>query len=131
MGGGSLPTEIGAWTSIQRVNFGINQLTGPLPSTIGAWKGVQWFNVGSNKFAGQLPNTIGAWTGIQNFYLDRNNLSGSVPNIGNFCPLKKTPVAAAEWKADCKAAVTGGEPEVKCDCCNICCDVNGENCSKL
>jgi hypothetical protein len=111
------------------LNIGVNQFGGTLPSGIGKWSSIQFFNVGTNSFVGTLPTTLGTWTGIQNFYMDKNGFTGSVPQIGkNFCP-RNSPLGAAELVADCKDS-GGAKAEISCACCSTCCDSNGENCAK-
>ena len=63
-----------------------------------------------SQFEGRIPTELGKLKKLQSMDLHDNNLTGSVPR--EICNLK-----LKELVVDC----LGPNPEVKCDCCTICC----------
>jgi Leucine rich repeat N-terminal domain len=136
---GTIPADVGLWTSLISFDVGGNQLMGSLPSSIGKWTSLTLFIVSSNSLKGSLPSSIGLWTSISLFSVSNNQLTGNVPNevsgwksifgayfynnlfggtmpginVGNFCPRKNT--NTGYLFADCKAPA-----KIVCDCCSRC-----------
>jgi hypothetical protein len=57
-----------------------NSFTGTLPSEIGLWTSLTFFAVMTNSLTGTIPETIANWTLIKYAYFNDNNFSGSMPD---------------------------------------------------
>jgi Leucine-rich repeat (LRR) protein len=107
---GSLPSSIGLWTGLTYFSAFNCQLVGSLPSSIGLWTSLTTFDVGVNKLTGTVPKEIANWASIGSAYFDNNMFNGVMPAIGNkFCPKNGTGTALS---ADCG--------ELQCGCCSLC-----------
>lgn len=102
---GSLPSEIGNWVDVGRVSVHTNSFGGSLPTEIGMWSpGPYYFSVRTNSFSGTIPESAGEnWTIIENAHFFDNEFSGSMP----LCNV------TGQLTADCE--------EVDCPCCTHCC----------
>jgi hypothetical protein len=108
---GTIPDDVGLWTSLTYFNVLVNRLVGSLPFSIALWTGLKFFGVVSNMLTGTVPKDIANWRSIKYAYFDNNMFNGVMPAIGNkFCPKNGTGLALA---ADCN--------EIQCGCCNVCC----------
>jgi hypothetical protein len=143
---GSIPADVGLWTSLMVLELQNNELTRSLPSSIGAWTGMMSFDVSNNRLNGTLPTTIGTWSRLRKYAVNKNGfvnlaripnqwtalqeayLQGSQfqtidPGV-SFCPAT---LNTGTMSADCTAQAPS-PPEVFCPCCNICCDGKGLGC---
>jgi hypothetical protein len=114
---GTIPPDVGLWTSLTSFSVHSNQLVGSLPSTIGAWTGLTYFMAINNQLTGNVPKEVTNWLSIKNAYFTGNNLQGTMPTMGtNFCPrnLPRTTSGRTlqNLGADCS--------KVACSCCNQC-----------
>jgi hypothetical protein len=108
---GSLPSSIGLWTSLLQFDVSLNFLSGSLPSTIGLWTRIFEFFVLSNQLTGSVPVDVSNWTSTKRAYIFDNMFNGTMPAFGNgFCPKRGNGEALF---ADCKS-------EIFCECCNQC-----------
>jgi Leucine-rich repeat (LRR) protein len=108
---GSLPSSIGFWTSLTQFDVSHNSLTGSLPSSIGLWTDLLEFFISNNKFTGTVPADVSSWQSMQRAYFFDNMFNGTMPAFGNgFCPNNGK---GDDLFADCKS-------EIFCECCNIC-----------
>jgi Leucine-rich repeat (LRR) protein len=76
---GSIPPDIGLWSSLKLFNVESNQLNGHLPAALGRWSGLTHFEVMLNQLVGSLPSSIGHWTLLEFFDVSDNKLTGSLP----------------------------------------------------
>jgi PT repeat len=105
---GTIPDDVGLWTSLNFFGAGRNSLTGSLPSSIGLWTGVTFFEVHLNQLVGTVPKEVANWRSIKAAYFESNMFNGTMPAFGNnLCPKKGTP--GFLW-ADCS--------EIQCGCCS-------------
>ena len=85
-----------------------------------------------NNFFGRLPENFGQlFPSLTDLTLAGNDLTGSIPE--SVCKLRSSQHGLSELVADCatpSSNISAG-PEIYCpdDCCTVCCDKSGENCS--
>jgi hypothetical protein len=107
---GTIPDDVGLWTSLTYFDVTSNQLIGSLPSSIGKWTGLTFFAVTANQLTGTVPTDVSKWTSINEAYFEANIFTGTMPTIGNnFCPAQGG--SGVDLWANC---------EIRCDCCNGC-----------
>jgi hypothetical protein len=107
---GTIPADVGLWTSLTHFNVAFNKLTGSLPSSIGKWADLTTLYVSENKLMGTIPKEVSNWKSIQEALFYGNMFNGTMPRIGNdFCPDNGSYGALL---ADCQ--------EIVCHCCNTC-----------
>jgi hypothetical protein len=86
---GQLPAALGRWSNLTYFEVSLNQLAGTIPSSIGRWTQLDVFDVSDNKLTGSLPASIAAWNLLQSFFAGSNQLSGRLPvSIGNWTGIK-------------------------------------------
>lgn len=91
---GTLPTEVGALTSLERMEIFTNGLKGPLPSEIGLLTNVHTIYAIQNFLSDQIPSEIGLLSKLQALWLSQNLLLGTVPTeLGNIVNLEDLKVA--------------------------------------
>ena len=76
---GTMPTELGALTTLQAFILGGNELSGSLPTQLGALTFLTELDLEGNELSGSLPTQLGALTALREMYLGENELSGSLP----------------------------------------------------
>ncbi len=85
---GSIPPELGNFTSLESLDLFGNQLSGSIPSQLGNLTHLYHFNLGWNQLSGSIPAQLGNLTNLIDLYLHLNRLSGSVPSqLGNLTGL--------------------------------------------
>ncbi len=86
---GSLPSALGALSSLTTLNLDHNALTGPLPAELGNLVGLVRLHLAVNQFSGGIPPELGNLTGLQYLNLGTNQLTGSIPSqLGNLTGLE-------------------------------------------
>lgn len=75
---GSIPSDIGDLTSLQRLYLDNNRLSGPLPDELGSLSNLTQFSAAANRLSGPLPASLASMPALQWLLLDGNRLSGSV-----------------------------------------------------
>jgi hypothetical protein len=63
-----------------------NGLTGSLPSSIGMWTNLTRIEMSWNELTGTIPTSVAQWTSLNTAILYNNNLTGTMPTIPGFCP---------------------------------------------
>jgi hypothetical protein len=115
---GTIPADVGLWSSLNKFDVSYNQLGGSLPSSIGKWTVLNYFSVESNELTGTIPKEVAKWTSfgsttIGTAFFHYNMFTGAMPTIGyNWCPSQSLEIFQY-LIADCKA-------EIFCRCCNLC-----------
>jgi Leucine-rich repeat (LRR) protein len=107
---GSLQKEISKMKSLKVLNLFGNYFGGTIPKELADMKHLVMIDLYANQFEGTIPSELGQLKKLRYFDAHDNNLVGSVPK--ELCKLKLD-----ELIVDC----LGPRPEVKCDCCTVCC----------
>jgi hypothetical protein len=77
---GTLPTHLGWWTNLETFEISGGQyLQGSIPSSIGAWTSIIKVLLSQNMLTGTIPASIGAWTALTSLLIDDNKLTGTIP----------------------------------------------------
>lgn len=76
---GSIPTEIGALSSLINLEMSDQFLTGPVPSELGNLPNLQMLSLGENQFTGTIPTELGLCSSLLILSLEMNIMSGSIP----------------------------------------------------
>lgn len=110
---GKLPKEIGNLRSLRELHLYGNYFQGPLPTQLASLSHLEKLDVYANNFYGTIPSVLGNLKKLREMDVHDNDLTGSMPR--EICQLRLTLL-----QADC-LALQGHYPEVRCDCCTICC----------
>lgn len=108
---GKIPTEIGLMKSLRELHLYGNYLQGEVPKEVGNLLNLEVMDVSFTYMEGIVPSQLANAKKLRELYLDNCNFVGRIPN--GLCKLKNLRTLSA----DC----LGRNPEVKCDCCTICC----------
>jgi Leucine-rich repeat (LRR) protein len=76
---GSIPSEIGNLTNLERLYLYDNQLTGSIPPEIGNLTNLTYLNLHDNQLTGSIPSEIGNLTNLTYLSLHDNQLTGEIP----------------------------------------------------
>ncbi|XP_007019956.2 PREDICTED: receptor-like protein kinase 2 [Theobroma cacao] len=82
---GPIPTEIGIYQNLVRIDLSFNSLSGQIPASIGNLTKLQVLILSSNKLTGLIPATLSSITTLRRFSANQNKFVGSIPsNITKF-----------------------------------------------
>ena len=84
---GAIPKELGNLTELKILRLFNNQLTDSIPSELGNLLNLTRLTLESNQLTGSLPSELGSLTKLEILRLKNNNLTGPVPN--SFSQLSK------------------------------------------
>jgi len=84
---GTIPTELGSLSSLQFLILGNNQLTGAIPSELGNLSNLKDITLSSNQLAGTIPSALSNLTRLTGIRLDYNQLNGAVPSVSTLTNL--------------------------------------------
>ncbi|KAK3232876.1 hypothetical protein CYMTET_56800 [Cymbomonas tetramitiformis] len=76
---GTWPTEIGQLTRLTSLHIGKNSFTGTLPSQVAGLTSLNFLSATSNSLRGTLPSELGSVGQLKDLYLGSNSLTGSIP----------------------------------------------------
>ena len=76
---GSIPSELGRLTNLQRLDLSGNQLMGTIPSELGNLANLIELDLGFNDLAGPTPAALGNLTNLEELFLSHNQLIGCIP----------------------------------------------------
>lgn len=86
---GSIPSEIGKLTSLERLSMFWNNLSGPIPSELGNLINLEDLSIFHNNLSGSIPPELGNLSSLVDLYLSDNNLTGFIPSeLGNLSSLE-------------------------------------------
>lgn len=81
---GTIPLEIGGFSSLTNLRLGNNLIAGTIPLTIGNLMGLNNIELWTNGLIGPIPTSIGMLGSLNSIYFDSNQLTGPIPSqIGN------------------------------------------------
>ncbi len=78
---GEIPEELFCLTSLKRIDFGTNQLSGDIPNLFGNLPLLVQLFLNNNQLTGGIPNSLDGLHKISKIILNDNLLEGEVPNI--------------------------------------------------
>lgn len=73
------PTQLGALTKLQHVNFFRSYVCGTIPSEIGMWTDLRTLQLTNNQFIGGIPSQVGLMTSLEELSFTNNDISGTIP----------------------------------------------------
>eukprot|EP00980_Cylindrotheca_fusiformis_P009967 scaffold2203_cov106-Cylindrotheca_fusiformis.AAC.1 len=122
---GTIPSEIGNLQQLVHLALYQNQFSGTIPSEIGSLQQLKELDISENiGLTGTLPVEFGQLESIISAYFFDMSLTGGLDDLA-FC--KNRDLSNFLLIADCG----GSKPEITCECCTTCCDVDGDNCDDL
>ena len=78
---GSIPSQLGQYTSMTRLQLAANHLTSTIPSEIGKLVMVgKQLDLASNELVGAIPSELSELTRMKQLALGNNRLSGAIPS---------------------------------------------------
>jgi hypothetical protein len=90
---GTLPSELGQLTNLQKINFQYNNLSGSLSTEFGRWTDLSIIAAGNNAFTGTIPTETGLWESMKTIGFESNNFFGNLPKEwGNLENIEKISV---------------------------------------
>ena len=107
---GALQKEIVRMKELRELNLFGNYFGGTIPKELSQLTKLEYIDIYANQLEGTIPTELGKLKRLRFLDLHDNNLTGTVPQ--EICKLKLDGLVV-----DC----LGRKPEVKCDCCTICC----------
>lgn len=79
---GTMPSELGALTNVDTINFFMNMLTGSLPEIFTDLSALKTFDVEANMLAGSaFPNSVPVGSTVESWYASFNEFSGTVCSL--------------------------------------------------
>mmetsp|Transcript_6050 Transcript_6050/g.13486 ORF Transcript_6050/g.13486 Transcript_6050/m.13486 type:complete len:132 (-) Transcript_6050:111-506(-) len=124
---GTLPTEVGLLTNLEKFLVDLNRLSGTIPSQLGNLTNLERLFLGGNRLTGQMPTELGRLTNLQIFSFDGNDLSGAIPD--EVCSLWDHDLeilGVRNGQSSCNGAFSG----LTCpsqSCCPICFAASGQS----
>lgn len=107
---GNLLKEMGAMKNLKELILFGNYFAGTIPRELSKMKKLEVIDLYANQLSGRIPSELANLPKLQRLDLHDNNLVGTMPV--EICR-RNLPVLVA----DC----LGSNPEVRCDCCTVCC----------
>ncbi|XP_062006949.1 probable LRR receptor-like serine/threonine-protein kinase At3g47570 [Rosa rugosa] len=81
---GTIPSDIGNFSSLISLSLFMNQLSGPIPGSMGRLHNLQGLYMYDNTLQGHIPDELCQLKNLADLYLGGNQLSGYVPTcLGN------------------------------------------------
>ena len=86
---GTIPSQLGALTSLQELWLYDNRLTGTIPPQLGGLANLQALGLSENQLSGTIPPQLSALSHLEHLWLDTNQLSGAIPvELGHLVNLR-------------------------------------------
>ncbi|KAG7368355.1 two component regulator [Nitzschia inconspicua] len=140
---GEVPSEIGSIASLERLVMKSSKLSGTIPTQLSGLERLSHLDLSRNSLSGRIPSELGSLILLEDLFLDANTgINGTVPEDLAFLPrLKQISVHGTGVIGNLDLLFCTGEvqkitancldPLVKCTCCALCCDANGEKCTVM
>lgn len=86
---GTIPPEVGNFSSLRVLNLDYNQLSGGIPSALGNLTSLESLTLSSNRLTGPIPAELGNLENLRYLWLGDNQLTGSIPSeLGELASLE-------------------------------------------
>ena len=87
---GSIPSDLGNLSSLERLSLDKNELSGEIPAELGSLSKLTEFYLQENKLSGAIPSGLGRLSSLTVLRLGGNQLSGQIPEeLGNLANLER------------------------------------------
>lgn len=124
---GTIPESMFSLSTMATLHLQGNALTGPVSRDISKLENLFFLDLSSNQLTGNVPSELGSIFGLLELDLRDNHFEGEMPE--EVC--RKTEPSNTfildYLVADCRPD-EGGDTEIICSCCSLCCDRNGGQC---
>ena len=114
---GTIPSQLGAFTSLEALFLDTNKLSGPIPDSFGGLEDLKQLYLFRNQLTGTVPASLQNLKDLNGIGLESNNIIGEVPD--EVCGLVHH--KNIDMWADCS-----GDNVLQCPCCDVCCP--GDTC---
>mmetsp|Transcript_19532 Transcript_19532/g.28708 ORF Transcript_19532/g.28708 Transcript_19532/m.28708 type:complete len:461 (+) Transcript_19532:147-1529(+) len=115
----SIPDEVQYLSKLIHLNLIGGSISGAIPTVLGKLSNLKGLFLSNNNLSGSVPLELSNMEFLEQFSISMNaNITG---DMDFFCPLE-APLTFLQ--ANCG----GSSPEVKCACCNHCCDQEKSTC---
>ncbi|XP_041023762.1 probable LRR receptor-like serine/threonine-protein kinase RFK1 isoform X5 [Juglans microcarpa x Juglans regia] len=93
---GSIPKELGNFSSLKYLSLEANQFSGTVPPELGKLVNLETLVLSSNNLSGNLPKELGGLKNLTDFRINDNNLNGTIPDfIQNWKNLERLEMIAS------------------------------------
>lgn len=87
---GSLPSELGSLSSLERLSLSRNDLSGRIPPELGNLSSLVGLFLHVNRLSGSIPSELGQLSSLEHLLFDSNDLSGRIPReLGRLSSLRQ------------------------------------------
>ena len=87
---GPIPPELGRLSKLERLYLDYNALTGPIPSELSNLASLERLELHRNELSGPIPPELGGLPKLERLRLDHNALTGPIPpELGNLASLER------------------------------------------
>ena len=95
---GSFPAELGNLASLEQLLLSDNALSGSIPAELGDLANLERLFLYNNALSGGIPAEFGDLASLEELHITGNNLSGSIPTeLGNLTNLEYLRLGGNEW----------------------------------
>jgi Leucine rich repeat len=76
---GAIPTQVGEFVSLTRLDLSVNRFSGPIPSELGQLENLEYLLLNENDLEETIPRELGTLRSLKVWNTQKNSLSGSFP----------------------------------------------------
>lgn len=120
---GTIPDEMWQLTKLFRLDLFETDISGSLSPRIADLEQLDILRLRNMDLSGTIPYDLASLENLKILWFDGNNFTGSVPD-----ELCNATLPIEQLVADCLPSNSTSQPQVSCDCCDICCDPTSGSC---